>query len=240
VRGVKSRPWVIGMAALGAIVAFSLLLAPGFGASFLTKFKAKKLFYTKSQSDGRYLNQSQADARYLTPGQGDSRYLTPGTGDARYLPDSGEIRVNASPMTWQKTSGAINIGVNPSIGSTGFGGSTGAIDNLPVAIEPTLPTVLAGKPLAFVGANVCYINDTQTTIDVARINITTNTTGGGNTNTLLIDNTDRTDDACRTYTPTAGPHVMAPEEDISVELTVDYGTNAQFFNAGRATFIFEL
>jgi hypothetical protein len=237
--------------ALGAIAAISLMLTPSFSASVLTKFKAKKLFYTKGQSDSRYLTPSQGDsryltpgagdARYLTPGSGDARYLTPGTGDARYLPDNGQIRINASPMTWQKISGAPGIdtlGQNPSIGGTSFGGSSGALSDVPVAIEPTMPTVLVGRPLTFVGVNVCYGTD-QTTLDTVRINVTTNSNGSGNTNSPLIDGTDRTDDACRDYTLST-PHLLAPGDDVSLELAVDYSSNAQFFFAGRATFVFQL
>jgi hypothetical protein len=243
---VKSRPRLIGFVALGAIVAFSLLLVPGFGASVLTKVKAKKLFYTKSESDSRYLTPSQGDSRYLTPSQGDGRYLTPSAGDGRYLPSSGQIRVNASPMTWQKISAAPGIdvlGQHPTTGGTTFGGSTMALQDVPISIEPTQPTVLVGKPLTFVGVNVCYANDQApdptTTLDVVRISLTTNATGGGNISFLLIDNTDRTDINCRDYILTT-PHVLAPTDDISVELAVDYSANAAFFNAGRATFIYQL
>jgi len=220
------------------VVAFSVILAPSFSKGVFTKVKAKALFYTKSQSDSRYLTASQGDGRYLTPAQGDGRYLTPVAGDDRYLPDGGEIRLNASPLTWQKLNAAITIQVSPTTGETTFGGSTGAIDNMPAAIEPSLPTVFAGQPLTFVGVNACY-GTSQTTIDTATINLTTNTTGGGNTSQLLNDPTDRTDDACRDYILST-PHVLAPGEDVDFEFVVDYSANAQFFHAGRATFIFEL
>jgi hypothetical protein len=235
------RGRTIGLAALCAVVAAGVILTPGFGASFLTKFKAKKLFYTKSESDSRYLTQGQADSRYLTPSQGDSRYLTPSQANGNFLPASGAIRINASPMTWQKISGAPGIdtlGQHPTSGVTTFGGSSGALNDVPVAIEPTLPTVLVGKPLTFVGVNACYGTD-NTTLDTVRINLTANSTGLGNGSELLLDTTDRTDDACRDYTLST-PHVMAPTEDINLEFDVDYSSNAQFFHAERATFIFQL
>jgi hypothetical protein len=248
-RGVTPR--VIGLIALCTVAVCALTLTPSFSASFLTKFRAKNLFYTKSQSDSRYLTPSQGDSRYLTPTQGDSRYLTPSQGDSRYLtptqgdsrylPASGEIRVNASPLTWRKITAAVTIGENPSTGSTSFGGSTSAIADLPVAIEPTLPTVLVGKPLTFVGVNVCYSTDPITTIDVALVNLTTNTNGAANTSALLTDNTDRgpSEHACRDYTlPT--PHALAPGDDVSFQFDVNYSANAGFFSAGRATFIFRL
>ena len=187
-----------------------------------------------------YLTASQANSRYLTPGQANSRYLTRSQGDARYLPSSGQIRLNASPMTWQKISAAPGIdtlGQRPGIGETSFGGSSGALDDVPVAIQPTMPTVLVGKPLTFVGVNACYATDPVTTLDTARIWVTANTSGIGNSSQLLTDTTNRTDDACRDYMlPT--PRVLAPGEDVSFEFDVDYSANAGFFSAGRATFIF--
>jgi hypothetical protein len=196
---------------------------------------------TPSQGDSRYLTPTQGDDRYLTPTQGDGRYLTPTQGDGRYLPASGQIQLNASPLTWQKISAAPGVDTlpqRPSIGATSFGGSSGALSDVPVAIEPTLPTVLVGKPLKFVGVNACYATDAVTTLDTVMIHLTTNAAGSGNTSQLLTDPTNRTDIACRDYTlPT--PHALAPGEDVSLEYDVNYSTNAGFFTAGRATFIFE-
>jgi hypothetical protein len=233
---------IVGLTALCAAVVVALIVTPGFSASFLTKGKAKSLFFTKSQSDSRYLTPGQADAKYLTPSQADGKYLTPNQGDASYLPASGEIKVNADPMTWMNLNGGVTFSgflQRATTGGTIFGGSSGAIVDLPVAIEPTLPTVLAGKTLTFVGVEACYNND-GTTIDQTRINLTTNTSGSTSTNSILLDATDRTDDACRTYAPTAGPHVLAPNEDVSLEFDVNYSANAQFFTGERATFIFQL
>jgi hypothetical protein len=234
--GVSRGRVVIGGAV--ALVVGAVAISPAIGGpGFLTKKKASKIFAKK---DDAY-TKADADARFLTPSQGDSRYLTPGQGDSRYLPASGQIRVNASPMTWQKTSGAPGIDTlpeRPEPGFTTFGGSSMALSDVPVAIEPTLPTVLVGKPLTFVGVNACYVTDPITTLDTVRINLTTNTNGSGNTSALLTDTIDRTDDACRDYTPTT-PHPLAPGDDISLEFAVDYSANAGFFGAGRATFILQ-
>ena len=90
---MKRRPSMSTVTIALAVIAALAVAAPVFGVNFLTKGKAKKLFYTKSLSDGRYLTPGQADGRYLTPSQGDSRYLTPGQGDSRYLtPDQGDGR----------------------------------------------------------------------------------------------------------------------------------------------------
>lgn len=239
---------MLALAAAVALVAAGLVISPAFGGpGFLTKKKASKLYakkksvYTKAAADGRFMTPGQADGRYLTPSQADGRYLTQSQADGRYLPAGGEIRVNASPMTWQKISGAP--GVNelaelPGLGETTFGGSTKALSGVPVAIQPTLPTVLAGRPLSLVGVNACYATDAITTLTTARIQLTTNTNGVGNTTTLLTDTTDRNDDACRDYTLST-PHQLSPDEDVALEFDVDYSANAGFFGAGRATFILQ-
>jgi hypothetical protein len=185
-----------------------------------------------------YLTQADADGRYLTPGAGDGRYLTATQGDGRYLQASGEIRLNAPPMMWQKTNAGSSDKQLPSIGSTSFGNTTGATSD-EVLIQPTVPNALLGKPLTLVAIEACYATTTNSTLDTVFVHTTTNDTGvtaGGSP--LLTDTTDRTDDACRTYTlPT--PHTLAPDEDVSLGFDVDFSTNAASFTAGRATFIFQ-
>jgi hypothetical protein len=233
-----SRNRVIALASLGAIVALSLILTPGFTAGFLTKSKAKALFFTKSQSDSRYLTQAQADSRYLTPSQGDGRYLTPSQGDGRYLPVTGQIRLNANPMSWVTTANVSGIPVGHESGATDLG-PTAATATVNASIAPTMPTELMGKPLTLVGVNACYTN-IQTTLTAVKVNTTTNTAGNPSSSLLVTDGTARTDDACRNYTPST-PHAVGQNEDISLEFDVSFpGTPSSLFAAGRATFIFQL
>ena len=241
-RGISARLTYANV--MATIAVFGLLAGGGayaaskIGASDIAKNAVRSKHIKKNAVKTPKIADGAVTAPKLA---GQLPFLTPSQGDGRYLPASGQIRLNASPLTWQKISAAPGIdtlGQRPSIGGTTFGGSSMALDNVPVAIEPTLPTVLVGKPLTFVGVNVCYATDPITTLDTARISLTTNTSGGGNTSDLFIDTTNRTDDACRDYTLPA-PHVLAPEEDVSLSFEVDYSANAGFFHAGRATFIFQ-
>jgi hypothetical protein len=194
-------------------------------------------FLTASEGDNRYLTAAAGDARYLSPSGGDARYLTASQGDGRYSPASGEIRLNASPMTWENTNATSTAVRSPDVGGTGFGDTPGAT-TASLVIEPTLPTVLLDRPLTLIGVNACYATTTDSTLTRVRINTTTNTTGIANGGTPLVDDTTaRTDNNCRDYTlPT--PHVLATNEDVSLQYDVSYSQNAASFTAGRATFIF--
>ena len=195
-------------------------------------------FLTQSQGDSRYLTSGQGDARYLTPSAGDGRYLTPSQGDSEYMPASGQIRLNAPPPMWQKTNQAGNDKVMPGVAYTTFGNTTSATSDTAV-IQPTQPNVLFGEPLAMVGVNACYSTDSFSTLDTVRIQTTTNNNGVAATGApLLFDETDRTDNNCRDYMLST-PHVLAADEDVSLEFGMDFVQNAASFGAGRATFIYQ-
>lgn len=232
-RARRSQQAFFGFVA-GAIVVALLTVTPA-GAHITRGVKhtgkhMRKLFYTKAESDGRYLSQAQADAAYLTPA----------AGDARYLAATGQVRVNASPMDWVKINPAITAvpEAKPSVGATTFGGSSGAATDVPFAISPTLPTMLAGRTLRLVGVNACFATDAITTLTTVRVHVTRNTSGPGSTTTPFIDPTDRGPnvDACETFT-LASPLAITPDDDVTLQFDVNYSANAGFFSAGRATFI---
>ncbi len=51
--------------AVAALAAGALTITPGSAASFLTKAKAKKIFYTKKNADAKFLELAETDPRYL-------------------------------------------------------------------------------------------------------------------------------------------------------------------------------
>ena len=242
----RGKPWLRGvfLLTIGMLAAATLSIAPATAGKFLTKKRALRLFYPRAEADARFIEVGEKATSAGTADNADTLdnidstgFLTPAQGDSSYLPATGELRINASPMTWQVISAAPGVPPStPSIGSTTFGGSSGMVSDVPIAISPTLPTELNGRSLELVGVNACYATDAVTTLDVARIQVTTNAAGAGSTSTLLTDTEDRTDINCRNYTLST-PEPIAPEDDIAMLFTVDYSTNAGFFSAGRATFI---
>lgn len=246
---LRTRPspaMVVAVVALVVAVAGSAVAGTNAVISSLDKTERKQVKkIAKKQANKQISNRagglSVANAARLG-GEPASSYLTQSQADTRYLPASGEIRLNASPMTWQKISAAPGIdalGQRPSTGVTTFGSSSMPLEDVPIAIEPTLPTLLAGEQLTFVGVSACYATSPITTLDVVRINLTTNADGSPNTSELLIDTTDRTDEACRDYMLQT-PHALGPEDDVNLEFGIDYSAAGGFFHAGRVTFIFEL
>ena len=253
-------------AAVVALVAIGLgswALAPSFGAGgFLTTPGAKKLFFTKpqtrrlfytkgqlgdlvytkaqadnqfyakAQSDERYYTKTQADDQFFSKSQSDDRYYTKAQSDSNFLSATGEIRINASPQDWVNPGSAVIT--NPTSNATSF--LSGPTASTFVTVAPTLPTVLAGKPLRLVGVNACYYTTNLTTVTAAAVSRTTDD-GSPSGGQLVSDGTDRTDDACRDYLlPT--PVTLGPQDNVDMEFFVDFaGGGGNTFTAGRATFI---
>lgn len=55
----------VAVLAVAALAAGALAITPGSAASFLTKAKAKKIFYTKKNADAKFLELAETDPRYL-------------------------------------------------------------------------------------------------------------------------------------------------------------------------------
>jgi hypothetical protein len=250
IKGARPSPAILVavMALLAALAGTAIAANPvaTTSAKKLTKKKVKKIA-TKAAGQvfdsriGAYYTKDQVDQGFYTKGQVDQGFYTKGAADARFLSKSGRIVVTPSPQSWELISAAPGVPpVRPEIGGTTFGGTTGAIQDVPVALAPTLPVELGGVPLRLVKINACYDNDAITTLDTVRIWRTQNSNGSGNSTPLLTDATDRGPNTsnCEDFVPTSSP-VIAPQDTVALEFSVDYSSNAGFFFAGRATFYLE-
>jgi hypothetical protein len=117
--------------------------------------------------------------------------------------------------------------------------NSGPADSTTLGIAASMPTELEGRTMKLVRVNACYATPNATTLDQVTLSVTTNTTGSANTTSPLADPTDRTDDACRDYTPTT-PITLGPGTTVALSYSVSFaGGGGNQFVAGRATFYLE-
>jgi hypothetical protein len=232
--------WVV-LALMAGLAIGAVTITPALGGGLFTKHKAKNLFYTKAASDARfltpgagdaryltpgagdarYLTPGAGDARYLTPGAGDARYLTPGAGDARYLPGAGNVQIQIGTDSFEAASvGAFIIGFTGGTNLRGIGQNTLSF-NAPI----TVPSVLQGRPTQIDSVVLCYAASATATLDNVTLDKTTSVTAPGIDTALVTDDTDRTDAACRTYTP-AAPAAIGPNDMIQLVVTGRFSTTA--------------
>lgn len=242
----RAFQWV-GLTVAAAVVVAAVVAVPGISApSFLTKRTAKQLFYTKAksdaryytkaQSDGRYYSKSDSDDRYYSKTESDDRYYTKADSDARYVPDGGETRISFSPAQWQKTNPVSPVQVNNQASDTSF--TSGVADNTFIAsLGGTLPVVLEGRPMNLVGVNACYATPNTPTLEAVQVHI--QDTATNNTQTVITDSTERSDDACRDYLASS-PIPLDATDTVYVTYLVDFpGGGGQTFIAQRVTVILE-
>lgn len=222
----RALQWV-GLTVVAAVVVAAVVAVPGISApSFLTKRTAKQLFYTKTRSD----------ARYYTKAQSDGRYYTKAASDTRYVPDGGETRISFSPAQWQKTNPVSPVQVNNQASDTSF--TSGSTDNTFIAsLGGSLPVVLEGRPMSLVGVNACYATPNTPTLEAVQVHI--QDTATNNTEAVITDSTERSDDACRDYLAPS-PIPLDATDTVYVTYLVDFpGGGGQTFIAQRVTVILE-
>jgi hypothetical protein len=218
-RGLRRHPVVwAAVVGISAIAISGVVLTPSFSASFLTKRAAKGLFYTKQKSNARYYTKAQADAKFAPADSG------------------GPTSISASAAEWQKSNPTFLAEPNPDPTGTTINYGGEATDQF-FEIGADLPTVLNGAPMKLTGMDACYrttdgANDTTLkNVRIYRFDPETAATGQ-----VFEDQTDRTDDACRSYTlPT--PAELQPTDVVYAEYLVGFpGGGFQNFRAGAVTF----
>lgn len=211
----SDRRWILWIAAVvTAALAVGIVTAqPGLGAGSFTKAAAKKLFYTKKQSTQRYYTKPQANALF----------------------GLGATRIAVSPALWKNTNPVSGIQGNQQASGTTF--NSGVIENVIMTVGGSIPTVLDGRPMQLLGINACYATSNVAKLDSVRIQRTDN--AANNTSSLLIDNTEREDNACRDYI-LSSPAPLGSNDTVYAEYLVEFpGGGGQSFTAGQVTFILE-
>jgi hypothetical protein len=200
---------VLAIVALGGFV-----ISPAFGGpGFLTTKKAKKLFVTKKSAKS-FLTTSSADGTYLSKASAAGTYVTKAAADSSYLPASGNIRLAVPPSALVAASGGGSVSYFSNETDL-HGASSGIFFNAPI----TVPVTLQGHALRLNSVELCY----SATLAPATLDAIFLFVGGV---VKLEDDTNRHDNACRTYAP-ANPVALGPNDWVILVLRTAFSSASQ-------------
>jgi hypothetical protein len=160
--------------------------------------------------------------------------LTAADLDESTLPSS--IRQTLPPTSWV-SAGVPSAEVVYFIGTArveqGLGG--GSSRNLHADVQ--VPNKLAGRSMELKSFELCYAaSATAVLTELGVRKIFSDSSATFQDTTVISDETDRTDQRCRTYTP-ATPVVLGPNEYIEPSLSINFSGGT--FNVYRTTLEFE-
>jgi hypothetical protein len=153
-----------------------------------------------------------------------------GVGPGGFLPSSGSFQVQISSDEWETQTATSSV--EPRTGQAQLSGSmTDEFFNAPLSI----PSVVQGRATQINSIVLCYQVQASATLDRVFLWQTTATTGVFNSRDIPIDDeTDRTDDTCRTYTGTGGSIPVGPNDMLQLIIRADYAA-ASYIAVSRLT-----
>ena len=107
-----------------------------------------------------------------------------------------------------------------------------------VTLQPTVPTVLYGRSLQFRGVEFCYTAQANAFLSYVEINTFSSVSGPGSVTHRFIDETDRTDSACRYYV-LPSPVTLTADDGVNFYVEVNWTVANATFMLSRTTFVFE-
>lgn len=154
-----------------------------------------------------------------------------GVGPGGFLPSSGSFQVQIASDEWETQTATGSV--EPRSGQAQLSGSTtDEFFNAPLSI----PSVVQGRATQINSIVLCYQVPALATLDRVFLFQTTATTGVSSIQAKIPinDETDRTDDTCRTYTGTSGSVPVGPNDMLQLIIRADY-TAASFIAVSRLT-----
>lgn len=106
-----------------------------------------------------------------------------------------------------------------------------------LSISPSLPVVLDGRRLRLLGMELCYQANANAVLSSIALNTNSHVTNIGDVTQRGVDNTNRTDEACR-FVPVTSPYVLEATDAVSVVLSVAYQAGGGF-RIGRTSLVVE-
>lgn len=151
-------------------------------------------------------------------------------------PTTGKILISAGFGDWRPFSSTENISFSYFSSETQASKATAGSNFL--SIHPSIPTVLYGRSLQFLGVEFCYAASTSVALSYVEINTYTHTAGAGSRNLRFSDATARTDSACRYYVlPT--PVTLTAEDGANFFIQGNWTVANTSLSLGRTTFVFK-
>ena len=150
-----------------------------------------------------------------------------GTPASSYLTNSGSIFISTGSSNWHSFDSTDPIEWIYTSNAT-WASSSGA-GTFYVTAHPSIPTALYGKNLKATGARLCYEASASAKItQVLAVDSTYSNSGIGSANTVVNDNTNRTDSACRTY-PFSSAVTLTSLDDLALLIQVAYSGASTLF-----------
>ena len=149
-------------------------------------------------------------------------------------PTEGLIMISESPSNWRPMSSADDLTFDYYSSGTYVKKTTTGSSF--ITVQNSIPTVLYGRSLQFLGVEFCYEASANVAINYIEINTYTHTTGPGSRNLRLSDSTSRTDANCLYYQlPT--PVTLTAEDGVSFYAYGNWSVANSPLVIGRTTFV---
>ena len=144
--------------------------------------------------------------------------------------------VQGDVSAWQSKVGSGTMTTAPDFDETTFT-STSVSGNATHFIVPELPVAAYGRELRMAGIEICYDASASHILDKITYDRTSNENGEPTVVPEILDGTDRSDDACRFYVPTA--QGLSEEGTVALEVDSVWTATASTLRLGRVTFMLE-
>jgi hypothetical protein len=103
-------------------------------------------------------------------------------------------------------------------------------------LEPDIPIALYGRKLQLLGVEFCYTASASAQLDFLDVNILNSSAGFGNSYQKFVDNTLRSDNACR-YNVLPTPYTLTADDSVVLRINIHW-VNANYpFTITRTTFV---
>lgn len=154
----------------------------------------------------------------------------------------GETFISVGPTSWVPLGEGLSGGIVLYSSNSAKFKSGGGIGGRQFVVTAHAPAAVNGNVTAFKGVKLCYTAPSQAsllTVFVTKMGNQNN--GQGSPNASLLDLTERTGDACRTYLIAGSltERKMGFGEHVAVVITVNFANDIADLKVSSATFIFE-
>lgn len=150
-------------------------------------------------------------------------------------PTKGFIAIGESHANWKPPSSASSLVFAMSapysiVYKSAAGGDI-------ISLHPSIPTVLYGHSLQFLGVEFCFSANDNVYLSNFEVNVPTHTSSPNDQGQKLSDPTDYKVPACHYYVLSA-PVILNADNAINVYVTIQWVSSSYGFGVGRTTFFF--
>lgn len=150
----------------------------------------------------------------------------------------GHILIQADPTDWDISNVTGSLSESPGLGEDRLT-SQSATGNATLFLNLDVPVALYGKDLSLDGVEVCYDAAAAHHIDEINYFQVFNSNGTPTFDKMVLDTTDRSDEACRFYDAEVSDPVLDGETAPVLEVKTVWTATTALLKLGRVTFMLE-